>query len=373
MWRYLIVLLFIFATGQCARGADEFVPVDLQPFANQKLTEGFGNGLETNNLSSLPAGDQKFDGCKFRIGEKLIQLGSTVVKDPPESVPGIQVGRKTGKLHFLHATQYGGGPNQKGNEGYVDDDTLIGEYRINFADRSALIIPIVYGQDVRDWFYVDNEGEPARGKVVWKGENDYAKSVEAKIRLYTYTWDNPWPEKVIDTIDYSSKKQETPAAPFCIAITLENPQPVTAAEKPKLDFYTVDHYDDARNPADDLKKTIERAKAEKKNILIQVGGDWCGWCKLMTNFIDTNEAVRNNLSANFLLMKVTWDENQRNEAFLSQYPKINGYPHLFVLDSDGKLLHSQDTSPLEEGHGYNEKVYLEFLDRWKPGAAADKN
>jgi len=150
MKRCLIVLFFVCAS---ARAADEFVPVDLQPFGNQKLAEGFGNGLETNNLASLPAGDQKFDGCKFRIGEKLIQLGSTVVKDPPESVPGIQVGRKAGKLHFLHATQYGGGPNQKGNEGYVDDDTLIGEYRINFSDRSALIIPIVYGQDVRDWFF----------------------------------------------------------------------------------------------------------------------------------------------------------------------------------------------------------------------------
>ena len=48
-----------------ASAADEFVPVDLQPFGNHKLAEGFGNGLETNNLASLPSGDQKLDGCKF--------------------------------------------------------------------------------------------------------------------------------------------------------------------------------------------------------------------------------------------------------------------------------------------------------------------
>ena len=35
------------------------------------------------------------------------------------------------------------------------------------------------------------------------------------------TWDNPKPDKKIASIDFSSKKDETPAAPFCIAITAE--------------------------------------------------------------------------------------------------------------------------------------------------------
>jgi hypothetical protein len=67
-------------------------------------------------------------------------------------------------------------------------------------------------------------------------------------------------------------------------------------------------------------------------------------------------------------MKVTFDGEQKNEAFLSRYPEIPGYPHLFVLDSDGQLLHSQGTAELEEGRGYNDKVYLEFLDKWKPAS-----
>jgi hypothetical protein len=35
------------------------------------------------------------------------------------------------------------------------------------------------------------------------------------------TWDNPHPDKKIVTIDFGSKKEETVAAPFCIAITAE--------------------------------------------------------------------------------------------------------------------------------------------------------
>jgi hypothetical protein len=136
----------------------------------------------------------------------------------------------------------------------------------------------------------------------------------------------------------------------------------------RLPFYTVDRYDDQRDAAQDLARTIERAKAEHKHILVQVGGDWCGWCKRMSRFIETNEQVRAHVSRDYLLMKVTYDEKQPNTAFLSQYPKIKGYPHLFVLSSDGKLLHSQETADLEEGSAYNEQVYVSFLEKWKPGS-----
>ncbi|MCY2982573.1 MAG: thioredoxin family protein [Planctomycetota bacterium] len=112
--------------------------------------------------------------------------------------------------------------------------------------------------------------------------------------------------------------------------------------------------------------TIARATAEKKRILLQVGGEWCGWCKLLTGFIEKSEPIRSSLEKNFLLMKVTYTQKQPNEAFLSKYPKIVGYPHLFVLDSDGTLLHSQDTTPLEkDGNTYNEGKILSFLQEWK--------
>lgn len=139
----------------------------------------------------------------------------------------------------------------------------------------------------------------------------------------------------------------------------------TEPRAPRFAFYTVDHYDPKRNAADDLAMTLKRAKQEHKRVLVQVGGDWCGWCKRMSEFIETNEPVRAAVEKNFLIMKVTKDDEQPNEAFLSQYPKINAYPHLFVLESDGTVLHSQDTAPLEEGEGYNEQVYLEFLEKWK--------
>ena len=389
----VIAALVVMPVTSLSRAAEEVTPINLQPYANQKLSEGFGTEYTNNTLGELPRGEQRFGDCKYQIGEGLIQLGSTAIKQTmPERVEGIKIDRKLTKLHIVHATQCGGGPNKPGDAWFVEDDTLIGAYRINFQDRSAVIIPIVYGQDVRDWFFVDGEKQTQRSEIVWTGDNDFARDAGARIRLYATTWENPWPDKKVTTIDYISRKGETPAAPFCVAMTAEGPGvaapsvPLTAAmatragtgigrdkestaqdSSSKFAFYTVDHYDDNRDPAEDLKTTIARAKAEKKNILIQVGGDWCGWCKLMSQFIETDDKVKECVSSNYLLMKVTYDQNNKNVAFLSQYPEISGYPHLFVLDSDGKLLHSQGTAELEEGHGYNERVYLEFLEKWKPG------
>jgi hypothetical protein len=197
-----------------------FRHVDLQSKANQKLAED-SEGLEGNNLKELLPGARILGGVHFTIGDGLIQLGSTVIKNMPDKVEGITVGSSFAKLHILHATCYGGGPNQEGTAYFVKDDTVIGEYRVNFEDKSSEIIPIVYGKDVRDWFYVDGEKSVSDGKIAWKGDNDFAKGVGSRIRLYHSTWENPHRSKKVVSIDYLSRKDDTVAAPFCVAMTLE--------------------------------------------------------------------------------------------------------------------------------------------------------
>ena len=47
------------------------------------------------------------------------------------------------------------------------------------------------------------------------------------------------------------------------------------------------------------------------------------------------------------------------------FPKIPGYPHLFVLDKTGTLLHSQNTSMLEDGkRSYDLERFTAFLKKW---------
>ncbi|MGE5351099.1 MAG: thiol-disulfide isomerase, partial [Acidobacteriota bacterium] len=72
------------------------------------------------------------------------------------------------------------------------------------------------------------------------------------------------------------------------------------------------------------------------------------------------------LKANYIVVKVNYSKENKNEAVLSKYPKIPGYPHLFVLDSEGKLIHSQETGVLEKDKGHDPEKVLNFLKEWSP-------
>ena len=63
-----------------------------------------------------------------------------------------------------------------------------------------------------------------------------------------------------------------------------------------------------------------------------------------------------------------WSPQNRNVALLSRWPRIEGYPHLFVLDGSGRLLHSQNTGRLEdtEGERYEKSKFLAFLRDHRP-------
>jgi hypothetical protein len=67
----------------------------------------------------------------------------------------------------------------------------------------------------------ENEKETSRAKVAWKGDNNLAGQYSCRMRLYLTTWKNPKPDQKIVSIDFVSRKDETVAAPFCVALTAE--------------------------------------------------------------------------------------------------------------------------------------------------------
>lgn len=131
----------------------------------------------------------------------------------------------------------------------------------------------------------------------------------------------------------------------------------------------VDVYDPARNPANDLGQAILIAQKENKRIMLELGGDWCIWCKYMDDFYATHTDILQYRAENYVLVKVNVSNENMNEEFLSQYPPAGGYPHIYVLDRDGTFLHSQDTVELEDGKdSYVPEVFMTFLQQWAPPA-----
>jgi thioredoxin-related protein len=136
-------------------------------------------------------------------------------------------------------------------------------------------------------------------------------------------------------------------------------------EKNQNKYVPVTKFDPARNPEQDVKDAVIEAKSTNKRIILDVGGEWCIWCHRIDDFINRHKDVYNLMHDNFVVVKINYSPKNENGKFLSAYPKIPGYPHFFVLDKNGKLIHSQDTGKLEKGKGYNKDKFIVFLEKWK--------
>jgi hypothetical protein len=197
--------------------------VDLRSKANQKLSDSL-HGFAGNDLAELPKGEQTFGGVKFKIEDGYLRLSGTVeTSDQPKKpgkVEGIAIEKAFARLHVLHGTGYGA-YGEEGGPLFVKDGTLIGEYRLRYEDGSTEAIPIVYGEDVRDWWPWEKSAEVTRGKIAWTGRNAFSRRQNQIIHLYLTSWNNPHPEKKVSTLDYVCTGTSA-ASPICIAISLED-------------------------------------------------------------------------------------------------------------------------------------------------------
>jgi thiol:disulfide interchange protein len=124
-------------------------------------------------------------------------------------------------------------------------------------------------------------------------------------------------------------------------------------------------FDPTRDAAADVATAASMAKAQRKQVLVDVGGEWCPWCHILDRFVAGNADVKKLVDDNYVWVKVNWSPQNKNEALLARWPKVKGYPHLFVLDGEGALLHSQDTGALEAGDSYDKGKVLAFLRQFR--------
>ncbi|MDP2364702.1 MAG: thioredoxin family protein [Ignavibacteria bacterium] len=128
----------------------------------------------------------------------------------------------------------------------------------------------------------------------------------------------------------------------------------------------VTKFDPSRSPDSDLKAAVELAKNTNKRIILDVGGEWCIWCHRIDAFMHNTNEIKSLIEENYIFVKINYSKENKNEKFLSQYPQVEGYPHFFMLDENGKILHSQNTGELEKDKDYDKEKFIAFLNKWKP-------
>jgi len=180
--------------------------IDLTDYYNAALLQTWHPGMPNNSLDLLPPGLLQLADVVYDV-RGIIQLSGTELRKGgghyPEQINGIRIGQKSRELQFLHATGW-----------HSRDGTHVGSYVVHYDDGSVQVIPIVYGEDVRDWNGSnDMNNEISHGTMVWSAINNAGLHV----RLFKTTWVNPMPEKAIASLDYTSAMASS--APFLVAIT----------------------------------------------------------------------------------------------------------------------------------------------------------
>ena len=134
-------------------------------------------------------------------------------------------------------------------------------------------------------------------------------------------------------------------------------------------------YNEEIDPMEQIDRALVKAKAESKFVVCQVGGNWCPWCLRFADFITKDTTISTLIEENFEYIHVNYNpRNKEAEAKAKlMLKRLNnpgrfGFPVFVVLDEEGRVLHIQDSSFLEEGQGYNKEKVLRFFKNWTPKA-----
>lgn len=133
-------------------------------------------------------------------------------------------------------------------------------------------------------------------------------------------------------------------------------------------------YDETSNPNTMIDQALAKAGKEGKFVVCQVGGNWCKWCLMFADFVEKDAEITQTINDNFVLSHINYNpkdkDNKEAQKMLQRLnnPQRFGFPVFVVLDSEGKVLHIQDSSFLEEGSGYDKAKVLRFFKNWTPKA-----
>lgn len=127
-----------------------------------------------------------------------------------------------------------------------------------------------------------------------------------------------------------------------------------------------DLYRPNENAEDALAKAVSRAGKEKKHVFVQIGGNWCIWCRRFNQFATTDSTVDSLIKSSYVVYHLNYSQENKNEKLLAKYkfPQRFGFPVFLILDGNGNLLHTQNSEYLEEGKGYSKAKVLGFLKAW---------
>lgn len=126
-------------------------------------------------------------------------------------------------------------------------------------------------------------------------------------------------------------------------------------------------YNERADATHDTAAALALAKADRKNVLLDFGANWCVDCVVLSKLLDDG-TVKGFREANFHLVLIDVGQWDRNADLVKQYgnPIEKGIPAVVVLAPDGRTIASTADGALESARHSTPADILAYLRTWAP-------
>lgn len=155
-------------------------------------------------------------------------------------------------------------------------------------------------------------------------------------------------------------QESKPLHPVTPAFDPSQPREPGAKEKPKL-------YDEQADARVQIRAAVAKAKKENRRVLIQWGGNWCGWCIMMHDTMTKDSKLARKIQYEYDVVHVDAGRDNKNMDLAKELgAECKSFPYLTILDSDGKPVTHSNTEPFEnadqeKARGHDAAKLLAFL------------
>ena len=116
---------------------------------------------------------------------------------------------------------------------------------------------------------------------------------------------------------------------------------------------------------DPLTAALKRAKAHKKLVLIDLGGNWCGDCRVFAGVIEQPD-VKRWVDKHYEVVTINVGRYDHNMQIPARYGinKLNGVPTFLVVDTKGKLVNDGAFFALTDARHMTPQSIVDWLAQW---------
>lgn len=163
-----------------------------------------------------------------------------------------------------------------------------------------------------------------------------------------------------------------PAVLFALAIastaTAAPPPRVSISDYAQLKTPLPYPYDEAADANAQLNKALARAKAGKKLLLVKMGGNWCGDCRILQATMDLPE-MKTFLGRHYEMVSIDvgrMDKNLQIPARFGVKDKLEGVPAILIVDpaTGRQLVARADVAALADARHMTPQALANWLAKY---------